>query len=36
MSQRLMLRFYFTELKNTIETQVNELRSQIESRCSIQ
>ncbi|XKL59090.1 hypothetical protein PGB90_000106 [Kerria lacca] len=26
----------FTKLKNTIETQVNELRSQIESRCSIQ
>ncbi|XP_066909173.1 complexin isoform X5 [Halyomorpha halys] len=26
----------FTKLKNTIETQVNELKSQIESRCSLQ
>jgi len=28
--------FLFTELKNTIETQVNELKSQIESKCSLQ
>ncbi|XP_027846992.1 complexin isoform X2 [Aphis gossypii] len=26
----------FTKLKNTIETQVNELKSQIESKCSVQ
>ncbi|KAG8302576.1 Complexin-1 [Homalodisca vitripennis] len=26
----------FTKLKNTIETQVNELKSQIESKCSLQ
>ncbi|OWR41519.1 complexin [Danaus plexippus plexippus] len=26
----------FTKLKNTIETQVNELKSQIESKCVMQ
>ncbi|XP_050536066.1 complexin [Daktulosphaira vitifoliae] len=26
----------FTKFKNTIETQVNELKSQIESKCSLQ
>ncbi|XP_029659258.1 complexin isoform X3 [Formica exsecta] len=26
----------FTKLRNTIETQVNELKSQIESKCSLQ
>jgi len=26
----------FTKLKNTIETQVNELKSQIESKCNLQ
>ncbi|XP_073963500.1 synaptic transmission protein complexin [Choristoneura fumiferana] len=26
----------FTKLKNTIETQVNELKSQIESKCVLQ
>ncbi|KYB25170.1 Complexin-like Protein [Tribolium castaneum] len=28
--------FDFSELKNTIETQVNELKSQIESKCVMQ
>lgn len=28
--------FYLPELKNTIETQVNELKSQIESKCVMQ
>ncbi|XP_046418968.1 complexin isoform X3 [Neodiprion virginianus] len=26
----------FTKLKNTIETQVNELKTQFESKCSLQ
>ncbi|XP_071441138.1 complexin isoform X4 [Hetaerina americana] len=26
----------FTKLKNSIETQVNEIKSQIESKCSLQ
>ncbi|XP_033210004.1 complexin isoform X4 [Belonocnema kinseyi] len=26
----------FTKLKNTIETQVNEIKTQIESKCSLQ
>ncbi|XP_025075734.1 complexin isoform X3 [Pogonomyrmex barbatus] len=26
----------FTKLRNTIETQVNEIKSQIESKCSLQ